>query len=156
MSTATVSQTIADSNAKNEIQLTAHEARAENLRINGDKPLVALTGNGFVVRKLLWVLGGTYDKTTKTNLIPEHNREKAQAAIDSVNAKIKVRIEQNASATATEAPKADKPKAAKASKPKALKLARNQPKATTDSKVLADRKALIAQAKAAKEAAATK
>ena len=139
MSTATVSQTIADSNAKNEVQLTAHEARAENLRINGDKPLVALTGNGFVVRKLLWVLGGTYDKATKSNLIPEHNREKAQAAIDSVNAKITARIKQNAEAAP--APKASKPKAAKA---------------TPDSKVLADRKALIEQAKAAKAAAAAK
>lgn len=153
MSTATVSQTIANHNAATEVKLGAHEARAENLRINGDKPLVPLTGNGFVVRKLLWVLGGTYDKTTKTNSVPEHNHKQAQEAIDSVNAKIKARIEQNAAAT-TEAPKADKPKT---NKP--LKLARNQPKAakaTPDSKVLADRKALIEQAKAAKAAAAAK
>lgn len=148
MSTATLSTTIATTETK----LTAHEARAENLRINGDKPLVALTGNGFVVRKLLWVLGGTYDKATKTNLIPEHNQAKAQEAIDSVNAKIKARIDQNAQAAAaapTDATKADKPKA---SKPKAPKLSRNQPKG--DAKAIADRKALIAQAKAQRESKA--
>lgn len=79
-------------------KLPAAEARAEHLKQNGDKPLVPLTGNGYPIRQLLWVLGGTYDKATKQNLIPEHNRERAQKAIDDINVKIAARIAKKAAA----------------------------------------------------------
>lgn len=79
-------------------KLPAAEARAAHLKQNGDKALVPLTGNGYPIRQLLWVLGGTYDKATRQNLIPEHNRERAQKAIVDINAKIAARIAKKAAA----------------------------------------------------------
>ncbi len=135
-------------------KLTAREARDANLAFNGDKPLVELTGNGYPIRALLWVLGGTYDKANKRNLIPEHNRQKAQDAIDGITAKIQARITKKAEAKVAEPEAKPQDKApAKAKAPKALRLTRNQPSRKSTTQIVAERRAKLIEAQAARDAA---
>jgi hypothetical protein len=81
----------------------ATEERAKNLAINGDKPLVEVTGFTFPIKGLLWVFGGKYNPETKTWSVPDHKWCEAQTKADELTAK----VEANKAA-----------KAAKASQPK--------------------------------------
>lgn len=62
---------------------TAQEERAHNLQINGDKPLVEVTGtNTYPIANLLRVFGGKWNKETKTWSVPDHKWHEAQTAAD--------------------------------------------------------------------------
>lgn len=74
----------------NVISQSPSQVRAMNLEIHqkSGKPLVAITGRTFSIRKVLWVMGGTYNKELKTYEVPAHKAEEAQALADRINAKI--------------------------------------------------------------------
>lgn len=62
---------------------TAQEERALNIQINGDKPLIEVTGtNTFPIANLLRVFGGKWNKETKTWSVPDHKWNEAQTAAD--------------------------------------------------------------------------
>ena len=81
---------------------TASEVRRAHLFVNGSTPLIPITGNTFPIRKLLWVLGGTWNKETKCWELPMHTAKKGQEAADSITEKI------NASKLASEEKKVAK------------------------------------------------
>lgn len=74
----------------NVVEKSAAQVRAINLELHekSGKPLVALTGRTFVLRRALWTMGGTYDRDQKTYLMPAHNAVEAQALVDRIGAKI--------------------------------------------------------------------
>lgn len=74
----------------NVVKQSASQVRAINLEIHqkSGKPLVAIKGRTYNVRKVLWVMGGTYNGELKTYEVPEHNAVEAQALTDRIGAKI--------------------------------------------------------------------
>jgi len=71
-----------------DITPTASEVRQAHIFVNGSTPLVPITGNTFPIRKLMWVLGGTWNKETKCWELPMHTAKKGQEAADSITEKI--------------------------------------------------------------------
>jgi len=92
---------------------TASEVRQAHIFVNGSTPLVPITGNTFPIRKLMWVLGGTWNKETKCWELPMHTAKKGQEAADSITEKI------NASKLASEEKKVAKALASEAELKKA-------------------------------------
>ncbi len=73
---------------KTEYPVTAKEARQINKDIAKDTPFVKVTGNTFPVRRVLWTMGGDYDKANKCYMVPAHQAVEAQALVDRIGEKI--------------------------------------------------------------------
>ncbi len=86
MKTATASNT----NANSEHAVSAHQAREINKDIaaKSELPYVKVTGRTFVVRKVLWTMGGDFDKANKCYMVPAHQAVEAQALVDRIGVKI--------------------------------------------------------------------
>jgi hypothetical protein len=88
-------------------QMSAKDAHAENVRINGDKPLKAVIGDTFPIKGLLYCMGGKWDGTAKTWLVPEHKHAEAQRILDErAAAKAKPAAKAPATVQSTPAPAA--------------------------------------------------
>jgi hypothetical protein len=74
----------------NVVKPSASQVREMNLEIHqkSGKPLVAIVGRTFTIRKVLWVMGGTFNKELKTYEVPEHTAVEAQALADRIGLKI--------------------------------------------------------------------
>ncbi len=85
--------------------IPAAEARKINQEIGAKSglPFGKVIGNTFPVRRVLWTMGGDYQKDGKFYLVPAHNVVEAQAIVDRVSAKI---TENMAKAAAKKAAKA--------------------------------------------------
>jgi hypothetical protein len=128
--------------------LSPKEAREMNLLINGDKPKIPLPGNTFPIRGLLWVLGATWNKEAKVQEVPEHSLQQAQEALAHVTKLIEDKVA---------ARKEGKPAPAKEAKPtpaakvaKVVKVTHEAAPFKSAAKILAERKEMLAAAKAAK------
>ncbi len=97
---------------------TAQEERAHNIQINGEKPLVEITGtNTYPIANLLRVFGGKWNKETKTWWVPDHKFNEAQTAADE---QTKKQAERDAAKLAKASQPAAKP-VAKAKAPEVVK-----------------------------------
>jgi hypothetical protein len=72
----------------------ASEVRAMHQRYEESHNLgfMPVTGRTFPLRKLLWVLGGKWDKEAKVQMIPAHNWKRAQEAVNAITAKVEANI----------------------------------------------------------------
>lgn len=63
---------------------TSHEVRAESTAFAQRQrlPWVPITGNTIPIRRLLWTLGGTYDRHLRQWSVPQHRASEAQAIAD--------------------------------------------------------------------------
>ena len=82
----------------------ARTARNKNLEIRDQQklPPVAVQGNTFPLRGVLWALGGIWNKDQRCYLMPAHTASEAQEIIDSYAAQHKAHPK-------VSKPKADKP-----------------------------------------------
>ncbi len=69
---------------------TAAEARTSNKDIaeKSGSPYVKVAGNTFPVRKVLWTMGGDWNRDEKCYFVPAHQAVEAQALVDRITAKI--------------------------------------------------------------------
>ncbi len=70
--------------------IAAPQARQINLEIHqkSGKPMVAITGRTFTIRKVLWVMGGEWSREQKVHLVPAHKAVEAQELTNRVTATI--------------------------------------------------------------------
>lgn len=87
--------------------VSAAEARTINKDIaeKSNLPYVKVTGRTFIVRRVLWTMGGDYVKADKCYMVPAHQAIEAQALVDRVGLKVE---ESMAKAAAKKAAKAEK------------------------------------------------
>jgi hypothetical protein len=62
--------------------MSAKEAHEHHTKINAGKPLVAVTGDTFPVKGVLYAWGGKWNKDTKTWDVPAHKHAEAQQMLD--------------------------------------------------------------------------
>jgi hypothetical protein len=105
--------------------------RAEHLRIRDeqDLPPVAIRGNTFPVRRVLWTLGGAWNEDAKAWMLPAHTATEGQRITDEVTAK----------AAAKAAAKPAAPAPAPAAKPAPVQTAKPAPVAAPAKATVANR-----------------
>ncbi len=93
---------------------TAKESNLENVSFAtaNNLPMVAITGNTFPIRGVLYAFGGKWDKDAKAWMVPQHKAVEAQGIADKYAPKPKV-----AKVETVKPAKVSKPVKAKAEKP---------------------------------------
>ncbi len=90
--------------------VSAAEARQINKDIaeKSGIPYVKIPGRTFVVRKVLWTMGGDYSKADGCYMVPAHQAVEAQALVDRIGEKIEASMKVAADKKAAKALEAAK------------------------------------------------
>lgn len=105
MTTSTANTAVVTSTESKPYDTDARTARNRNLEIRDQQklPPVAVQGNTFPLRGVLWALGGIWNKDQRCYLMPAHTATEAQSIIDSYAAQ---HVKQPKATKAPAAPKA--------------------------------------------------